>query len=126
MDDSPPIYRRLLNVGRDAEKRTITLILGVDERFGTQIDISASLAGSLKAAIAAEAHALNEGVPADQQVAATLNATHVFLSQDAAGNPMIVFELANGTPLPLVMRSGDLAGLAAEMALLAAPKGTTN
>lgn len=118
------VFTTLIEVGSNPVNQTISLSIANDERKGFQIDIALSLVGPLLAAISAEAFKLTGGVTST--MASSLKAHSVFLSQDPDGNPMIVFELANGALLPLALRSGDLAGLSAEMALLAAPKGPRN
>jgi hypothetical protein len=116
------IARRLLFSGSDAADKTITLKLGIDDERAIRVDLALGIVGPVLAAINAEAIKLNAGISEEQKTSASLNASAVWLSRDAEGSPMLVFELANGSLLPLAMKSGDFAGLAQEMALLAAPR----
>lgn len=118
--DQPPIYRQLLFAGSDASDHTITIALGTGAESGVRVDIAASLVGPLVAAIMAEAYKLNEVMTEDERSnASSLNANGVFVSQ-IGGKPAIVFELSNGSLLPLVIESAEnLAGFAAELALMA-------
>lgn len=128
MDDDPPIFRQLLFAGSDPSDRTITLQLGLDDGRAARIDLALGVIGPVLAALNAEALKLNADLSEEQRSnSATLNASAAWLSQDAEGHPMLVFELANGSLLPLSMKSGDFAGLAAEMGLLASnPPGKAN
>lgn len=116
----PLIGRRLLFAGSDPTDETITLQLEVDDARAVRVDISLGLVGPILAAISAEAMKLNAGRSEEQRsLSTTLSANGVWLSQDADDNPMLVFELVNGSLLPLSMKSGDFAGLAREMVLFA-------
>lgn len=120
--DEPIICDRIVASGSDPSDRTITFALGLrgDER-AIRVDITLGLVGPLMAVIEAEARKLNAGLSEDERAqSSTLNASAAWLSQDNQGRPMLVFELANGSLLPLAIEGGDFAGLAAEMALLAA------
>ena len=120
MDDEPLIFRRLLVAGSDPADRTITLQLGLDDGRAARIDLALGVVGPVLAALNAEALKLNAGLSEEERSeSTTLKARAAWLSLDAEGDPMLVFELANGSLLPLSMKSGDFAGLAAEMALLA-------
>ena len=126
--DEPLIGRTLLFAGSDPTDNTITLQLGIDEDRAVRVDLALSVVGPVLAAINAETMKLNAGLSDEQRSnSASLKANAVWLSQDADENMMLVFELANGSLLPLVMKSGDFAGLAAEMALLASvPPGSAH
>lgn len=115
----PPIYRQLLFAGSDASDRTITIALGTGAELGARVDIAAALVGPLVAAVMAEAYKLNQVMTEDERSnASSLNANGVFLSE-IGGKPAIVFELSSGSLLPLVIESAEnLAGFAAELALL--------
>lgn len=122
MTDERPIYKQLVFAGSDPSDRTITLALGSSPEHVVGIDISLALVGPLMAAVHAEAHKLNEDLAEEERAnTSTLNANAVFLSQ-IGSKPAIVFELANGSLLPLVLNSMDnIAGFAAELTLLAKP-----
>lgn len=123
-----PVYTRLLAAGSDPEDRTVSVALGVNESDGIRVDLGLGLVGPLMAALAVEAEKLNAALSeADRVTSASLNATGVWLTQDAQGRPAIVFELANGSPLPIVLAGEDLSSFAAELALLCAkPAGEAN
>lgn len=123
-----PIIDRVLQASSDPSSQTVTLFLGVDERNGFEVELKHSVVGVLTAALVAESLKLTAHLPDGvSQESATLNTSAVWLSQSPDGKPMLVFELVGGSLLPLVMGSGDFAGLAAEMALLAAqPQGPAN
>lgn len=118
--EEPPIFNCILAAGSDPSDRSVTVVLGTDETNGIRVDVQLGLVGPLMAALAAEAAKLNAALSEEERSqSATLNAQAVWLSQDLEGSPMLVFELNGGTLLPMAMRSGDFAGLAAEMSLLA-------
>ena len=114
----PQIFDNLVFAGSDPSDRTITLQLSNSE-WSTRIDFTLGTVGPILAAINAEALKLNAGLSEEERLhSAKLAAKAVWLAMDSDQNPMIVFELANGSLLPLLMKNGDLAGLAAEMTLL--------
>lgn len=116
-----PIFDRILASGCDPSDRTVTVALGTAEGTSMRIDMRLGLVGPVVAAVAAEAAKLTSLLPDNEpSYSATLNAKAAWISEIADERPVIVFELENGTLLPLVMHSGDFAGLAAEMGLLAA------
>ncbi|MDI6624695.1 MAG: hypothetical protein QME55_08190 [Brevundimonas sp.] len=118
--EEPLIGRSLLFAGSDPTDNTITLQLGLDDGRAMRVDLALGVVGPVLAAINAEAMKLNAGLSEEGRlISSSLKASDVWLDQDAEGNPMLVFELANGSLLPLAVKSGDFAGLAAEMALLA-------
>lgn len=119
--EEPLVCRKILFAGSDPTDNTITLSLGIDGERALRLDLALGVVGPVIAALNAEALKLNALLPEERRTSATLNASAVWLSEDSAGNPMLVFELANGSLLPLAMGSGDFAGLAREMALLASP-----
>jgi hypothetical protein len=125
MGDQPPIYNQLLQAGSDPTDRTVTVVIGTDATHGVRIDMSLDLIGPLMGALAAEAEKLNAGLSEEERSnSSTLNARSIWLSQDAEGHPMMVFELANGSLLPLAITGGDsLAGFARELTLLAGTPG---
>lgn len=126
-DDSAPLVgTRLLDVGSDPSDNTITLVLQVGDDSAMRVDFILGLVGPLLAAIAAEAMKLNALLSEEVKSSTTLNAKAAWLSEDLEGNPMLVFELSSGSLLPLALKSGDFAGLAREMMLLASPAGTAN
>jgi hypothetical protein len=92
------------------------------------MDVGLGLMGPFMATLAAEARELNALLPEEERVqSTTLNAKAAWLSQDLEDRPVLVFELASGSLLPLAMQSGDFAGLTDEIALLGArPKGPSH
>lgn len=130
MDEEQPIFRQLLHAGSDPSDRTVTVVLGVDATRATRIDMSLGLVGPLMGALSSEAQKLNaELSEVERSNSATLHAKAVWLSQDNEGHPVIVFELASGSLLPLAITDGGdgLATFAAELTLLATrPTGHAN
>ena len=117
-----PVYNQLLGLASDASDKTVTFCIGNSPTEGFSANIALGLVGPLVAALTAEARKLNTDLRDVAGVnAATLNCRAVWLSQDAEGSPVFVFELANGSPLPLAIKGGDLSELAAELTLLSAP-----
>ena len=124
MSEGVPVFDRVFDSRHSKDDKTVSLTLGVNESQGLSISIRYSAIGPIMAAIAAEAAALAPYLTKEEsETSTTLNANAVWLSESESGNPMIVFELANGSLLPLEIQSGDLTGLADEMALLTAKKG---
>jgi hypothetical protein len=119
-EQEPFIITRLLDAGSDPSDQTVSLSLGLDDGRATVIHFSLAVIGAVMGAMAAEANKLNSQIPEKDRRHVPLNAEAVWLSSDADGRPMIVFEMQGGTLLPLAMQMGDFSGLAAEMSLLAA------
>jgi hypothetical protein len=118
-EEEPFIITKLHSAGSDPSDQTVSVALGLDDGRGTVLHFSLGMIGALTGALAAESAKLNSQIPEDQRTHVSLNAQAVFLSTDADGRPMMVFELHGGTLLPLAMEMADFRGLAAEMTLLA-------
>jgi hypothetical protein len=121
-EDEVPICQSILFAGSDPSDKTVSVQFSVGGDLAMNVHFSLGVIGPLMAVLAAESRKLLDPMTEeDRNVSATLRAKAVWLAQDADGDPMMVFELQNGTRLPLVAKSGDLAGLAREMGLLGAP-----
>jgi len=115
------VFNRILSVASDPADATVSVALGTEDNQGLQINFSRPALGPLMAALAASAAELDAARPRREVDADTALTAHaVWLSRDAEGRPMLVFELQGGIMLPLILQGEDLSGLAAEMTLLSA------
>lgn len=122
MADMPhPVFDRILVSGSDPADQTITVVFGVADGTGVRLDMTLAVVGALQGILAAEAHSLNAGIPLEDRASVPLSCDHISITQTSTGSPVLVLGLVSGSILPLELKSGDLAGLSAELALLSAP-----
>ena len=119
------VYTGLYGSGVDTQDNTVSVGIKLDDDRGMQINMTPELATQLAAVLSAEAGKLSAANDGQDARIIPLYAQAILVRQTEDAQPLLVFKLIGGAPLALQLGIADYAALAAEMALLAAPKGTT-
>ena len=117
-----PIVTRLHSSGHDPSDGTISVMLGLDEEQGFQLNLHHTCIGAVITALSAEYSNLQGKLPPEEfEVMQSVLGNGIQIAETEDGSTLLLIHLVNGTTMPLQFRSGDLNGFAAELYERTAP-----